>query len=222
LNSGGVPKWIKFIIAVLLLPVCGGAVRALWRVLCASGGADVVWVPLLAGAACWGVIFLLLPKPMWIYVFGHELTHALWAWLFGGRVEKMKVTSAGGHVVVSKSNFLIVLAPYFFPLYTALVFVIFALGHFFWAWWNYQVWFLLLVGATYAFHVTLTWHVLKTRQSDITSQGWVFSAVILFLGNAGVLLLGLPFLTAKAGWLNALGWWLESTGQILNWLARLV
>jgi hypothetical protein len=120
LNSGGVPKWIKFILAILLLPVGGGAAMALWRVLCASGGADVVWVPLLAGAACWIVIFLLLPKPMWIYVFGHELTHALWAWLFGGQVKKMKVSSAGGQVVVSKSNFLIVLAPYFFPLYTAL------------------------------------------------------------------------------------------------------
>jgi len=46
-------KWIKFIFAVLLLPVCGGAARALWLVLRASGGADVVWVPLLAGAACW-------------------------------------------------------------------------------------------------------------------------------------------------------------------------
>ena len=95
--------------------------RALWLVLCASGGADTVWVPLLAGAACWLVIFLLLPKPMWIYVFGHELTHALWTWLFGGRVKKMKVTSAGGHVVVSKTNFLIALAPYFFPLYAVLV-----------------------------------------------------------------------------------------------------
>ena len=199
------PKWIKFILALLLLPVCGGAALALWRVLRASGGADVVWVPLLAGAACWVVIFLLLPKPMWIYVFGHELTHALWAWLFGGQVKKMKVTSAGGHVVVSKSNFLIVLAPYFFPFYTALVFATFALGHFFWDWWPYLVWFHLLVGATYAFHLTLTWHVLKTRQTDITSQGWLFSAVILFLGNTGVLLLGLPFLTAQAGWLDAFG-----------------
>jgi hypothetical protein len=53
LNSGRVPKWIKFIIAVLLLPVCAGAARALWLVLRASGGADTVWVPLLAGAACW-------------------------------------------------------------------------------------------------------------------------------------------------------------------------
>jgi len=28
-------------------------------------------------------------------------------------------------------------------------------------------------------------------------------------------------LTAKTGWLDALGWWLESTGQICHWLARL-
>ena len=215
------PKWIKFIIAILLLPVCAGAGMALWRVLCASGRADAVWVPLLAGAACWGVIFLLLPKPMWIYVFGHELTHALWTWIFGGQVKKMKVTSAGGHVVISKSNFIIALAPYFFPFYTVLVIVVFALGHFFWNWADSLVWFHLAVGAAYAFHVTLTWHALKTRQSDITSQGWLFSAVIVFLGNAAVLLLGLPFLTAKVSFLNALGWWLEGTGHIFHWLARL-
>ncbi len=214
------PKWIKFIIAILLLPVCAGAARALWLVLCAVGGADAVWVPLLAGAACWLVVFLLLPKPLWIYVFGHELTHALWTWLFGGQVKKMKVSSEGGHVVVTKTNFVITLAPYFFPFYTALVIIVFALGHFFWDWRDYQVWLLLGVGASYAFHVTLTWQALKTRQSDITSQGWLFSMVIIFLGNAAVLLFGLPWLTAGGRWLDALGWWLEGTGQIIHWLAR--
>ena len=213
-------KWIKFAIAILLLPVCAGAAMALWRVLCASGGVDVVWVPLLAGAACWLVIFLLLPKPMWIYVFGHELTHALWAWLFGGELKKLKVSSSGGHVVVSKSNFLIVLAPYFFPLYVALVVAGFSLGRLIWDWRSYLVWFHLLIGAAYAFHVTLTWHVLKTRQSDITSQGWLFSAVIIFLGNVCVLLFGVPLLTTKVGLLNALGWWLEGAGQVLHWLQR--
>jgi hypothetical protein len=217
-----VPKWIKFIIAVLLLPFCAGAARALWLVLCASGGADVVWVPLLAGAACWGVIFLLLPRPMWIYVFGHELTHVLWTWIFGGQVKKLKVSSAGGHVVVSKTNFVITLAPYFFPFYTALVIAVFAIGHCFWDWWDYRVWFHLLIGATYAFHVTLTGHALKTQQSDITSQGRVFSAVIIFLGNAGLLLLGLPFLTEKVRLFNALGWWLDYSENIFRWLAGLV
>ena len=91
--------------------------RALWRVLRHSGDATTIWVGLLSGAACWVVIYSLLPKPMWVYVFGHELTHVLWTWLFGGRVTKFKATPKGGHVVVTKSNFLISLAPYFFPTY---------------------------------------------------------------------------------------------------------
>jgi hypothetical protein len=218
-NISRVPKWIKFILAILLLPVCAGAAIALWRVLYASDGADTVWVPWLAGAACWLVIFLLLPRPMWIYVFGHELTHALWAWLFGGRVKGMKVTSEGGHVVISKTNFLIVLAPYFFPIYAVLVIAAFAVGRLIWDWRGYLVWFHLAVGAAYGFHVTLTLYALKTRQTDITSQGYLFSAVVIFLGNVGVLLFGVPLLTAKVGWLNSLGWWLEGTGQVLSRLA---
>jgi hypothetical protein len=213
------PKWIKFIIAILLLPVCAGTALTLGRVLGATGGADLVWVPLLAGAACWVVVYLLLPKPLWIYVFGHELTHALWTWLFGGQVKKFKASASGGQVVTSKSNFVIALAPYFFPLYAALVVVIFATGHLLWDWGDYLVWFHLAVGAAYAFHVTLTWHVLQTRQSDITQQGRLFSTVIIFLGNAGVLLLGIPLLTTKVGLLEALGWWLDSLGQISHWLA---
>lgn len=214
------PKWIKFIIAILLLPVCAGAAMALWQVLLASYGADTVWVPLLAGAACWLVIFLMLPKPMWIYIFGHELTHVLWTWMFGGQVRKMKVTSNGGHVIISKTNFAIALAPYFFPLYSAMVVVAFVIGRLIWDWQSYLVWFHLLIGAAYAFHLTLTWHALKTRQTDITSQGYLFSAVIIFLGNVSVLLFGVPLLTAKVNCLNALGWWLTGTGQVLNRLGQ--
>jgi hypothetical protein len=221
-NLSVVPKWIKFMIAVLLLPVCAGAARALWLVLRGGYGADTVWIPLLGGAACWLVIFAWLPKPMWIYVLGHELTHALWTWLFGGQVKKMKVTSSGGHVVISRTNFLITLAPYFFPLYAVIVVVVFALGNLIWNWRGYLVWFHLCVGAAYAFHVTLKVHTLKTRQSDITSQGRLFSSVVIFLGNVSVLLFGIPLLTARVGLLNSLGWWLESTGMILHWLQRVI
>jgi hypothetical protein len=216
------PKWIKFIIAVLLLPVCAGAAMALWKVLLTSGSADTTWIPFLAGAACWVIIFFLLPKPMWIYVFGHELTHALWTWLFGGQVKKMKVTSKGGHVVISKTNFVIALAPYFFPLYVAIIVGLFAIGHLIWNWNSYFVYFHLLIGAAYAFHVMLTFHALQTRQTDITSQGYLFSAAVIFLGNVGILLFGIPLLTAKVGMLNALGWWAESTGMIFHWLQRAI
>src|SRR5262245_32867548 len=89
------PKWPKMFLAVLFLPLCWGAVAALIKVLQATGHAESFWLALLGGMACWWAIFLLLPKPMWVYVFGHELTHALWTWLFGGRVRKFKVTSKG-------------------------------------------------------------------------------------------------------------------------------
>ena len=209
------------IIAILLLPVCLGAGQTLWMVMSRCGGADTTFVPVAAGAACWVVIYLLLPKPMWIYVFGHELTHALWTWLFGGSVKKFKATSEGGHVIVDKTNFLIALSPYFFPLYVVLIVAVFGAGHLIWGWKNFFVWFHLCVGAAYAFHVTLTAHVLKTQQSDITSQGYFFSVVVIFLGNVLVLLIGLPVLTAKVDLSSMIGWWFENTGEVIHRIGKM-
>lgn len=210
------------IIAILLLPICVGAAQALWMVIQHSGSADTTWVPLLGGAASWIVIYLLLPKPMWIYVLGHELTHAVWAWLFGGQVKKIKVTSSGGHVLITKTNFLIALAPYFFPLYAVLVVVIFAIGHIIWNWRPFLAIFDLFLGAAYAFHVTLTAHILKTRQSDITDQGYLFSAVVIFLGNISVLLLGIPLLAAKVDVGRAFVWWFECTREVFHRIVQLI
>jgi hypothetical protein len=215
-------KWLKFFIAGLLLPACAGAAMALGAVLRSCGSADITWIPLLAGAACWCVIFFMLPKPMWIYVFGHELTHALWAWLFGGRVKKMKVTSKGGHVVVTKTNFLITLAPYFFPLYAFIIIAVFAMGHWVWGWQRFFVFFDLFLGAAYAFHVSLTLHALQIQQSDITSQGYLFSGVMIFLGNVVPLLLGIPLLTEKISPFSALNFWFKDTIQVLLWLQKLL
>lgn len=208
-------KWLKLLIGILLLPVCAGGGWALARVVQATGQADTVWVAVLAGAGCWLALFLLLPKPMWVYVTGHELTHVVWTWLMGGRVKKFKVSSKGGHVVVTKSNFLIALAPYFFPLYAVLVLVVFETGRWLWHWQPYAAWFHLLLGAAYAFHLTLTWHVLKESQTDITSQGYVFSAVVIVLGNLVVLLAGIPLLTGKIGVTLALRWWGECTLRLI-------
>jgi len=221
-NNQRVLKWAKLFVALVLLPICIGAVSALWRVLRASGDADTIWVVFLAGAACWVAVYLMLPKPMWIYVFGHELTHALVTWLFGGRVKKFKASSKGGQVVITKNNFLISLAPYFFPLYAVLVVLVFVIGHLIWNWRPYAVWFHLFLGAAYAFHVTLTWHILKTKQSDVAQNGYVFSAVVIFLGNVSVLLVGIPLLTARVGLLTALAWWLQGVETVLRRLTGIL
>lgn len=216
------PKWGKLIVALLLLPLCVGGGMTLLRVLTQTGDAVTFWVAAVGGAACWLVIFLLLPKPMWVYVFGHELTHAVWTWLFWGRVKKFKVTSKGGHVVIDKTNFLISLAPYFFPIYAVLVIVVFLLGDLIWNWTAHRVWFHFCLGVAYAFHLTLTVHILQTRQTDITSQGYLFSAVVVFLGNLSVLLVGVPLLAGRPTLQDAFTWWFLSTGDLLTWLVRWV
>lgn len=215
-------KWVKFLVGVLLLPVCIGAGFALFRVVRATGAASAFWVAFLAGAACWFAIFVLLPKPMLAYVFGHELTHAIWAWVCGGRVKKFKASAQGGHVILTKTNFLIALAPYFFPLYAVMATIVFLVGDLLWNWQPWRAWFHLLLGAAYAFHVTLTWHVLQTRQTDITEQGYVFSAAVIWIGNLVVLLVSVPLLTAQVRMLDALAAWLEGTARVIHWLARLI
>ncbi|MCW5558440.1 MAG: hypothetical protein KIT22_11500 [Verrucomicrobiae bacterium] len=206
-------------LGLALLPWCVGATWALGLVIRNSGSAAYFWVAFLGGAAGWLVIFLLLPKPMWLYVVGHELTHAVWTWLFGGRVKSLRATSRGGHVVVTRTNTLIVLAPYFFPLYAVLWAVIWGLA----AWLldarGLRPWFHFGLGLTYAFHVTLTVHILRIRQPDIHAEGWFLSAVVIWLGNVLVLLLTLPPLTGRVGLTGALGWMVDRTGRFLAWLA---
>ena len=214
-------KWVKFFLGVLLLPVCAGAASALWRVARSSGAADTIWIALAAGGGCWLAIYLLLPKPMWVYVFGHELTHAVWTWLMGGQVKKFKASASGGHVIVTRNNFLIALAPYFFPIYSVALAILFVAGNRFWNWQLFLPWFHLLLGASYAFHLTLTWHILKSSQSDITEQGYLFSAVVIFLGNVVVLLLAIPLLASQVSVPNAFRWWYESTAQVVSQIAAM-
>lgn len=206
-------------LGVALLPWCVGASWALLGVLRATGSAANFWVSLLGGAAAWVVIFLMLPKPMWIYVVGHELTHILWAWLFGGRVKSMRASSRGGHVVVTRSNTLVLLAPYFFPLYAVLWAVAWLMGGWVFDGERLLPGFHFGLGFTYAFHITLTAYILRIRQPDIAAAGWFLSAVVIWLGNVLVLLLTLPLLTRRVALTTALGWMVERTGRFLVWLA---
>jgi len=210
-------KLFKFIIALLLVPVCIGGARTLWFVVSAAGSADVVWVPLLAGVACWLVIYLLLPKPTLVYVFGHELTHAFWTLIFGGKLKRFKATSKGGHVVVSKDNFLIFLSPYFFPIYAIIIVVCYVIGGLIWDFERYRAIFHILLGIAYAFHITFTINALQTEQSDIKSQGTFFSLVIIFIGNILVLIIALPVLSGFSI-ITTLRFWLIMSLDAYRWL----
>lgn len=186
----------------------------------ASVEAEAFWVMFGAGGVGAVLALALMPKPMLTYVIGHELTHAVCAWLCGGKVKQFQVSDEGGHVVLSKSNFLIALAPYFLPLYAVLVVAVYALGHWLWRWPAGSPWFHLALGAAYGFHVALTWHILGIAQTDVSGQGYLFSATVIYLGNVLVLLLGLPLLTAQVSVPTALAWWWEELTVLARALGR--
>lgn len=127
--------------------------------------------------------FFILPRPFRTYVLAHEMTHAFWGMLMGAKVGKMKIAKNGGHVMLSKSNFLISLAPYFFPFYTGLVIAVWCIAALFTDLSAYEPWWLAAVGLTWGFHVTFTVYMLSQSQPDVQENGRLFSYVIIYLAN---------------------------------------
>ncbi|MFA5751436.1 MAG: hypothetical protein WCX79_04275 [Candidatus Paceibacterota bacterium] len=213
-----ISKLVKFIIGIVLLPSSIGAVMALYAILREIKTTETVTIVFLAGMIVWTIIYAFLPSPNTIYVFGHEMTHAFWSLLFKGKLKEMRVSSEGGYVLTTSSNFLTTLAPYFFPFYAVLVLVVFFIGSMFWDWSSYSPLFYFLLGLAYAFHLTLTFNTLKIRQTDISLEGYVFSSVIILLGNILTLLFGIAILNESISAFYSFDLWIQYSTQVYNLL----
>jgi hypothetical protein len=195
-------RWVKFVVALFLLPVCAILAQTFFTVFTRATVAQRLWAGeefwfFSLGAILWLIAFFGLPRPMVVYVFGHELTHALWVLLMGGRVSRFRVGREGGHIVTDRNNFWIALAPYFFPLYSLIVIALYGvLGLFF----NVQPYGRLLyalIGATWAFHFTFTCWMIPKKQTDLTDHGTFFSLVVIFLMNLALLSVMLVLASAQ-------------------------
>ena len=179
---------MKFVIALFLLPLCAIFTQTFFTAFGRATVAQRLWAAeefwfFSLGAILWLIAFFGLPRPILLYVFGHELTHALWVWLMGGRVTRFHVGSEGGHIIASRTNFWIALAPYFFPLYSLLAIASYgALSLFI----NMQPYGRLLygvIGVTWAFHFTFTCWMIPKNQTDLSDHGTFFSLVVIYLMN---------------------------------------
>ena len=147
-----------------------------------------------------------------MYVMGHELTHALAAVLQGGRADDLQVSSSGGRVKVSVSNFLVALAPYFFPLYTFIVLPVYWISDP-----KYHLYILFVLGLTLAFHFSLTAYSLREHQSDIEEVGWLFAFPFIAVSN---LLVSALLLSVSAPLTFSLKSYLLSCGTAVAELSR--
>jgi len=181
-------RLLRFLIGLLLIPVCVAVSRAVFGLVVSLGPGDGPGFPAPAlalggGFGMWLLVFLTLPRPVRTYVAAHELTHALWGWAMGARVMGIRVGKHSGSVTLSESNFLVTLAPYFFPLYTILLIVVYCVLSLFYPMERYYLVWLALVGFTWAFHVTFTVTTLLQKQSDIRQCGHLFSYGVIYLLN---------------------------------------
>jgi hypothetical protein len=194
-------RWVKFIVGLFLLPLCYVLTAAFFSALVDAFTSQVADVPhfwatpefwfFSLGLICWLIIFFGLPRPLRIYVFGHELTHFIMVKIMGGRVSEFSVTREGGYIVSSKINTWIALAPYFVPIYSVFVIVLYGMVSTFYDLQpNAKLATGLLygfLGLTWGFHATFTLSMIPRGQTDLAYGGTFFSLTIIYLMNLLVL-----------------------------------
>jgi hypothetical protein len=146
-------------------------------------------IPFWIGILFYVVFQAILHKPMKTYVFGHELSHAIAGILSGAKIKEFNTGKESGSIVLTKDNIWITLAPYFFPIYTFAIIIIYIFLGWFINIKQFYGCFLFFAGFSIAFHVVLTTYILSIEQSDLRIYGTFFSYIIIFMVNIVVFVL---------------------------------
>lgn len=174
------------LLGLALLPAVTGLGRTLYALLIAmqmNAGESRLLLRFALGAGAWVLAFLFLSRPVRLYVFAHELSHLLAAWLSGESAGDLRVGAREGSVTVSGSNLWIALAPYLIPFYSLLLLALHALAQ---LWWDPTLWNGALpaaLGFTWCFHTTFTLYALSLGQSDIEPYGVLGALPVILAGN---------------------------------------
>lgn len=137
-------------------------------------------IAFFAGFISFAVFWIIFKRPLQVVcTFEHELTHLLFGLLFLKRPHSFVVTRHdGGYVELSGGNFLITLAPYFFPTVSYLLLpLLYFIPK------SAMPIYLAILGASVAFHFASTWAEIHWQQTDLHEAGIVFSLIFLPVAN---------------------------------------
>jgi hypothetical protein len=192
-EPGHVPKkWVKFLAGAFLLAPCWVLTLTFFTTLLQTTSHSGFWTGdeflwFASGSLLGAAAYFLIKPLVWLYVIGHELTHALLVWLHGGEVHDFHVARTGGHIVTDKTNTLIVLGPYIVPFYTVLWISSYATARVLLDLPPYPELFQGGIGATWAFHLVFTVAMIIRGQPDLEYGGVFFSVVLIYLLNLALI-----------------------------------
>lgn len=170
---------MKFVIGILLLPLCY-ALGKVFVMVCVSS------IPMLMCLLCGAAAALLfVVKKGYIgrvYVLLHELNHALWSALTGSQVTHFFVSRDGGHVDVERHSAIAALAPYYFSIPLAVLVMVHGLlllAGWMHEWVRYTEY--VCVGFIIGWHVITSVTVIRQEQDELKSEGLFFSFSLIYM-----------------------------------------
>lgn len=196
----GWPRILRLIASfTLLLPLCITMVFALARQLWHASdlvGDPAFWLSVPVWYSVMGalvfVVFILAglmqSALIYVYVLGHELTHAIVARIWGGKVSTFRITPEGGYVESDKDNVVIALAPYFVPIWMLCWLLLLSLANLACPFEEYPAWFAAGFGFWWFFHLYWTLWVIPREQPDMIEKGVLFSLLTVLATNILILL----------------------------------
>ena len=176
---------------------------------------------ILVGFAIYFVLWLVyFSKPSagsFFSTFEHELTHAVFAWITFKRVTGLTATWNSGGVcyIEGGGNWLIYIAPYFFP---TLILVPIALSFIVDRQYFNSV--EIMLGAVMAYHMTSTYVEIHSNQTDLQQTSFLFA--FLFLPTANVMIYGTALIYFVRGSKGASEYVFDCWSTAWDWVIGLI
>lgn len=146
------------------------------------------------------VLFLLIPGLVGSFfaIAEHELTHMLFAVLTFHRPKSLDINQdvGGSFSFVGKGNWLIALAPYFFPTFTFIIMIGTPIYLLFVP--KLPSFYLTLLGVFIGYHFIATLLSIHPKQTDFKVAGYAFT--ICFLPGINLILYGILFCFVARDW----------------------
>ncbi len=166
--------------------------------------ADWKYLSLFAGLFCFFIArsFMDSSAKVGMEVLAHELTHALFAWLTFHKVKSISINpddSGGNMSFEGEGNWLIIIAPYFFPLFGLVAMISISVYTMF-APMN-----LILngiIGFMIGYHFDTVGSQIHEKQTDLPKVGYYFCAI--FLLPANLWMIGSMLAFNSKGWYGVL------------------
>lgn len=194
-SAGVLKRWLGVLVALALWPALVGYTAAFVQFLASVPTVTAAQLAFLLGATVYLSLHTIIGKPLKLYVFGHELMHAVAMWCSGGQVKAFKVSAKGGSVSGTKTGLFIALAPYLVPTFSVVVTVAYLVAGWFWDVRTYAPWFYGFLGGTLAFHLAFTGEFVKTRQPDLIESGRLLSLTLIYWTNLALVALAVALIT---------------------------